>query len=121
MTLTPAPYFEDMARAPRGGRCHWLTTEDGKRIRIGHWPTEAEARGTILIFPGRTEYIEKYAPIARRLNAAGYAVIAIDWRGQGLSQRLQDDPRPGHIGEFADYQRDVVEIVVAAVGVIFSS
>ena len=88
MTLTPAPYFEDMARAPRGGRCHWLTTEDGKRIRIGHWPTEAEARGTILIFPGRTEYVEKYGMLAADLTARGYAVLAVDWRGQGRSTRF---------------------------------
>ncbi|AKO96298.1 Lysophospholipase [Marinovum algicola DG 898] len=107
MTLTPAPYFEDMARAPRGGRCHWLTTEDGKRIRIGHWPTEAEARGTILIFPGRTEYVEKYGMLAADLTARGYAVLAVDWRGQGLADRLLPDARVGHVDIFEDYQRDV--------------
>lgn len=41
-------------------------------------------------------------------------MLALDWRGQGMSDRLQDNTCPGHIGHFADYQRDVVELVVAA-------
>lgn len=93
----------------------WVTAEDGVRLRMALWPAEpGPVRGSILLFPGRTEYIEKYAPIARRLTAEGYPVLAIDWRGQGLSGRLQTDPRPGHVGDFSDYQRDVVEMVVAA-------
>lgn len=93
----------------------WVGADDGIRLRLGLWRTSYEpAAGTILLFPGRTEYIEKYAPIAEILTSAGYVVLAIDWRGQGLSDRLQGDPRPGHVGAFGDYQRDVVEMVVAA-------
>ena len=110
-----APFHRLPDDDSRPARAFFVTADDGVRLRLAVWDAlSGPAAGSILLFPGRTEYIEKYAPIARRLNAAGYAVIAIDWRGQGLSQRLQDDPRPGHIGEFADYQRDVVEIVVAA-------
>lgn len=99
--------------APAGA--FWATADDGVRLRMALWRSEPDtARGSILLFPGRTEYIEKYAPVAHRLTAEGYAVLAIDWRGQGLSGRLQHDPRPGHVGDFADYQRDVVEMVVAA-------
>ena len=71
-------------------------------------------RGSVLLFPGRTEYVEKYAPVAHRLMAEGYDVLSIDWRGQGMSDRLQPNPRPGHIRDFADYQHDVVEMIVAA-------
>ena len=108
--------FHQLADDPlEPARAYWLRAEDGVRLRVACWETSrAAAEGSVLLFPGRTEYVEKYAPIARRLNASGYHVLAIDWRGQGLSDRLQADPRPGHVGAFSDYQRDVVEMVVAA-------
>ena len=112
--IEAAPFRQLPGDDSRPARAFFVRAEDGVRLRLAVWDAAADAAGSILLFPGRTEYIEKYAPIARRLNAAGYTVIAIDWRGQGLSDRLQGDPRPGHVGEFADYQRDVVEMVVAA-------
>jgi len=105
MAPDPAPYFETMARAPEGGACAWLETGDGVRIRAGHWPLEG-ARGTVVIFPGRTEFIEKYGPLAGELQAMGFAVAAVDWRGQGLADRLHPDPRAGHVEVFGDYQKD---------------
>lgn len=101
-----APFFDDVADGPEGAAAHWVTTGDGLRIRIGHWPCAA-ARGTVLIFPGRTEYIEKYGRDARLLSEAGYASVAIDWRGQGISARVQDNPAIGDVGRFTDYQHDV--------------
>lgn len=67
-----------------------------------------------MLFPGRTEYVEKYGPVASELTAAGLSVIAIDWRGQGLSDRLSDDPLLGHVGRFLDYQLDVAELIKQA-------
>ena len=104
--MEAAPYFADVADGPEGGAAHWLTTEDGLRIRVGHW-TGPEARGTVLIFPGRTEYVEKYGREARDLLARGFATVAIDWRGQGIASRMQDDPAVGHVDYFPDYQHDV--------------
>ncbi|WP_410217550.1 alpha/beta hydrolase [Paracoccus sp. (in: a-proteobacteria)] len=113
MEAAPFHQLPDEASVP--AHAFFMKAEDGVRLRLGWWGADQDAsRGSILLFPGRTEYIEKYAPVARRLNAHGYHVLAIDWRGQGLSDRLQADPRPGHIGQFQDYQRDVVEMVVAA-------
>ena len=100
MDLTPAPFFEDVAGGPPGGAAWWLTTSDEKRIRVGLWPTNAEEpRGTVLLFPGRTEYIEKYGRTAQELAERGFATLAIDWRGQGLSDRMLDDPRIGHVDQ----------------------
>ncbi len=79
---------------------------DGVRLRLALWPVDT-ARGTVLLFPGRSEYIEKYGRVARDLTDAGYAVACIDWRGQGLSDRLAKDRCVGHVAEFSDYQRDV--------------
>ena len=78
---------------------------------LGPDPGCARSRGTVLLFPGRTEYIEKYGPTAADLAARGYGVVVIDWRGQGLSDRLLPDPAPGHVDAFADYQSDVAALV----------
>lgn len=102
----PAPYFDDISRGPEGGHAVWLRTSDGVRIRLGLWPSEG-ARGTVLIFPGRTEYIEKYSDAAQEFAARGLASIAIDWRGQGIADRVAADSKLGHVASFDEYQRDV--------------
>ncbi len=68
----------------------------------------------MLLFPGRTEFCEKYGPVAGVLTAAGLGVLAIDWRGQGLSDRLHRDPALGHVTRFSDYQRDVAAMTAHA-------
>ena len=113
MDLAPAPLFTDVAPGPAGGVAYWALTSDGKRIRVGHWPLEG-AKGTVLLFPGRTEYIEKYGTTAAELAGIGLATLAIDWRGQGLADRLLDDPLVGHVEAFSDYQKDVAALLRAA-------
>ena len=111
-----APLFDDVANGPSNGAAHWLTTSDKRRIRAGHWRPDG-AKGTVLIFPGRTEYIEKYGITAKALTAAGYATLAVDWRGQGLADRLIADAALGHVGGFADYQHDVAALLAHAAAV----
>ena len=117
MTLTAAPFFEDVAAGPEGGQAYWAKTSDGTRVRVGYWPAK-DARGTLLLMPGRTEYIEKYGSTAADLARRGIATISIDWRGQGLADRLLDDRRIGHIERFSDYQLDLKAMmeIVRAVG-----
>ncbi|MAC73873.1 MAG: lysophospholipase, partial [Marinovum sp.] len=110
MTATAAPLFNDVADGPPEAYGYWLTTEDNLRIRVGHWPAKA-GRGTIFLCPGRTEYIEKYGMAARKLVQNGYGVLAIDWRGQGLSERLHKDTLLGHVREFAEYQVDLETVM----------
>ncbi len=100
-----APFHADLAEGPDGGQAWWVKADDGVRIRVGHWP--GGDKGTVLLFPGRTEYIEKYGRFACDLRDRGYGTFAIDWRGQGLADRVSDDPMLGHVGTFADYQADV--------------
>ena len=104
--MTNAPYHSEICDGPENGYALWRDAEDGVRLRIALWPLDG-AKGTVLIFTGRTEYIEKYAHVAADLHAAGYAVASLDWRGQGLSDRLMDDPHRGHVGAFGDYQKDI--------------
>ncbi|MEL6700162.1 MAG: alpha/beta hydrolase, partial [Pseudomonadota bacterium] len=107
-----APYYADVVRGPAASAT-WLRTSDGVRIRLGIWPHPDAARGTVVIFPGRTEYIEKYAEVAGDLQAAGYSVAAIDWRGQGIADRLLKDRQIGHVAQFTDYQHDVQAVMAA--------
>jgi lysophospholipase len=113
-----APFFSDVDEGPKGGQAVWAKASDGVRIRVGWWraPNHAETgeKGTVLIFPGRTEYIEKYGRDAPRFTDAGYAVLAIDWRGQGIADRLVSNPNVGYVGEFSDYQLDVAAAMKVA-------
>ena len=113
MAFEAAPYFADVADGPENGAAYWAKTSDGLRVRIGVWPVEG-ARGTLLLFPGRSEYVEKYARFAREVTAEGFAMTAIDWRGQGIADRLLPDARVGHVGRFPDYQKDVAALVALA-------
>ncbi len=113
MTLDAAPLFTDVCPAPLDGAAYWAHASDGVRIRLGVYRPD-DAKGTVLLFPGRTEYVEKYAPAAGDLAKRGFASIIVDWRGQGLADRLLDDNRIGHVGLFADYQLDVQAMVKAA-------
>ncbi|MCQ0092492.1 alpha/beta fold hydrolase [Roseovarius sp. M141] len=111
--MEAAPLFGDIADGPRGGRAMWLTTRDGVRLRIGHWPSDG-AKGTVLLFPGRTEFIEKYGISAADFAAQGYGTLVIDWRGQGLADRALNDAMSGHVTHFSEYQADVAAMLEAA-------
>lgn len=108
-----APLFPDVADGPGDGAAWWLTAADGVRLRVGLWH-RAGARGTVLLMPGRTEYIEKYGRTAAHFASRGLATLVIDWRGQGLADRLLDDPMSGHVHHFSDYQHDVSAMLEAA-------
>lgn len=107
--MEQAPYHGQIARNDTGA-AHWLKTVDGIRIRVGHWTVE-KARGTVIMFPGRTEYVEKYGHAAEEFARRGYASVAVDWRGQGLAQRVHDNPAVGHVGRFEDYQLDAAAVM----------
>ena len=116
--MQEAPLYSDLAEGPSGGAAWWVHAQDGCRLRIAHWPGDARpgetGRGTVLLFPGRTEYIEKYGRTAAELAARGYGTLAIDWRGQGLSDRLLDNRLIGHVRQFGDYQHDVAAVLATA-------
>lgn len=105
MSFPAAPYHADVADGPASASAVWAKAADGVRVRVGLWPQEG-ARGTLVMWPGRTEFIEKYGRFARDMTARGLAVAAIDWRGQGLADRLAPDRNLGHVGAFTDYQLD---------------
>ncbi|MBI1188114.1 MAG: alpha/beta fold hydrolase [Alphaproteobacteria bacterium] len=97
---------------PEGAREHWLKGAGGLSIRTLTAPAQGAApRGSIILCPGRTEFIEKYFEVIAKLQARGFAVLCIDWRGQGLSDRETREQEKGHIGDFGRAARDLGEAV----------
>jgi lysophospholipase len=97
--------------APEGAMAGTIAAPDGVTLRFARWPAPANGKGTVCVFSGRGEYIEKYFETIQDLRDRGYAVAAIDWRGQGHSARLLDNPFKGHVGNFSEYQLDVAAFV----------
>jgi lysophospholipase len=93
---------------PNGAVCGIFEGKGGIPIRFARWDTTAERRaGTICLFGGRGEFIEKYFETITDLRRRGFAVATMDWRGQGGSGRLLSNPSKGHAENFADQDEDV--------------
>jgi lysophospholipase len=88
-----------------------ITTPDGAELRFARWAPPANRKGTVCVFTGRAEQIEKYFETVRDLRDRGFAVAMIDWRGQGHSSRRLRDPRKGYVRDFSDYEVDVETFV----------
>ncbi len=99
--------FVDVPGNPRpaGAEIVWFKGTGGRNLRACIAPALSfdKARGTCIVCPGRTEYIEKYFEVARELQERGFAVLIVDWPGQGLSDRLLEDGLKGHIDRFETY------------------
>ena len=101
---------------PNGAVAGFLTTRDGVSIRYATWDTTAgRRRGTICLFHGRAEFIEKYFETITDLRRRGFAVATMDWRGQGGSSRLLKNPLKGHAENFAHFDEDVRRFMVEVV------
>lgn len=70
------------------------------------------ARGTIVILPGRAEFLEKYIELCRDLQDCGYSICLIDHFGQGGSGRPLSDAQKGHIDDFSLYVEDLRRLLV---------
>lgn len=93
--------------APPGGSVTTIRTADGIAVRVARWHPPGRSLGTLAICVGRAEFIEKYFEVVGELLARQLAVVAFDWRGQGLSGRELDNSRKGHIDDFLLYERDL--------------
>lgn len=92
---------------PEGAIAGEITASDGVRLRFARFMPEGKAKGTVALFSGRCEFIEKYYEVVRELRSRGFAVALLDWRGQGGSQRLLRNRLKGHVTRFSDYLLDV--------------
>ena len=88
-----------------------IKTPDGAELRFARWAPPAGRKGTVCVFTGRSEPIEKYFETVRDLRDRGFAVAMVDWRGQGHSSRRLRDPRKGYVRDFSDFEIDVETFV----------
>ena len=105
-----ASFLNNVFKWPQAANTNYKATTDGIRVRTSFWAAN-DPVGTVFVFPGRADYIEKYGGLANFCLSNNLNVIAIDWRGQGLSERLLDDKNIGHIEDFKNYQNDVEVII----------
>lgn len=61
----------------------------------------------LVIVPGRTEGYLKYKELSFVLFQQGYDIHIIDHRGQGISQRMQENPYKGYVEVFDFYSDDL--------------
>ena len=99
--------------APPGTAACWLEAGDGVTLRA-LFSTGRGERGSLLVFPGRTEFAEIHFELLRAARADGLATGILDWRGQGASTRPLADARKGHVDRFRDYLRDAGAFARAA-------
>ena len=86
-----------------------LSTADGLSLQGVAWlPAMAASRGSVLIVHGLGEHIGRYAGLAARLNASGWAVSGFDQRGHGRSA----GPRGG-LAHADDLLRDLALAIAA--------
>jgi lysophospholipase len=101
---------------PPGAAVAMARAVDGVELRTARWVPTTALRGTVAILQGRSEFIEKYFELVGDLLARGFAVAAMDWRGQGGSARPLKNPRKGHIDDFSLYERDIGALVDDVLG-----
>jgi len=102
------------APGPGGLEVRWAEV-DGLDLRLAVAPPLAGGR-SLLLLPGRTEFLEKYEDVFAELRGRGFRVASLDWRGQGASSRLLADPKRGHIDDFRAFQRDLDALLRAVAG-----
>ncbi|MGD9784464.1 MAG: alpha/beta fold hydrolase [Hyphomicrobiaceae bacterium] len=97
---------------PSGGIVAAFAGYDGAPLRYARWEaTRTPRRGTVCLFGGRAEFIEKYFETIADLRRRGFAVATLDWRGQGRSFRALGDRRKSHIDDFAEYDKDLLRFM----------
>jgi lysophospholipase len=79
---------------------------DNKRVNYAAFITNNKA-SSLVISPGRSESYLKYKELAFDLSQLNINIFIIDHRGQGLSERLLDNPHKGFVNQFDDYADDL--------------
>jgi lysophospholipase len=72
---------------------------------------DVPARGTCVLLNGQTEFIEKYFEVIDELRGRGFAVVTMDWRGQGGSGRMTQDSRKSFVHDFSEYDEDLETLI----------
>lgn len=95
-----AEYLVDkLSPAPAGWNWSSYTPEPGVNLRTGMIDAR-DAKGTVIVVPGFTATIEMTMREIAQINAAGYRVASIEYRGQGESWRPLPNPEKGYVESY---------------------
>lgn len=83
---------------------------DNKRINYASFIVD-NPKNCLVISPGRSESYLKYQELVFDLSALNINIFIIDHRGQGLSERLLENPHKGYVNEFDDYADDLQTLI----------
>jgi lysophospholipase len=90
----------------------------GKRMRYAVFEPAGTPQATVLVAPGRREFIEKkYSELGREFLERNFRIIIFEWRGQGLSDRFLAGAarQRDHITDFGIYIGDLASFFEAVV------
>lgn len=90
----------------------YLDSVSGGQLRYALFDV-AEPKGAVMLLPGRTEFIEKYALVIEGWQNRGYSVIVKDWRNQGLSTRPLTNRHKHHVADFNVMLDDLEQLLAA--------
>jgi lysophospholipase len=93
------PYFEQHFQKAE------LVTARGSRLAYRTF-YRGPGRRNLIIVPGRTEPMPKYAEIVYDLRDLDLNIFLVDLSNQGESERPLPDPHKGHVRSFAQYDSD---------------
>jgi lysophospholipase len=88
----------------------FIAASDGALLRTVVFEAE-KARGVCVLLQGQCEFIEKYVEVVGELNARGFTVATLDWRGQGGSARALRNTLKAHADDFAEYDDDLASFL----------
>lgn len=63
--------------------------DDGSQYQLWHWASSGDTRALVLVVHGAAEHGGRYQAFAEKMTERGFAVVAVDHYGHGLS----DGPR----------------------------
>lgn len=108
--LSETQYAERIAQIgamlePCTERGFWTAADGCRLYRV--FSRAENARASVVLVHGFTEFSEKLTELRWLLLRQGYNVLCYDARGHGLSDRSVDDLQLTHVERFSDYTDDL--------------
>lgn len=99
--------WDRFPKLERQGQIEFLQKPDGSRLRVAIWTADKNTKGVVVLVNGFREYMEKYSELIDDFLKKGFAIYAMDNRGQGLSDRMVEDRHKSYIDDFDTYLDDL--------------